>query len=120
MDERDQMVEEIIKALQPGAVNIAIKHLFADSIHGLLKMLLLMHKTPIQAEVIINDIIKKLGLKGERLKLYEHLTDSEKEKFDLSKPLDDANYKALLFSVSQDILKNSLGDKVKENEDDIF
>lgn len=109
MDNKDKLIESLIKEMQPRVTKIAMKHLYDTFVDSLLKMLLLMRRTPNQVETLINEIIEILGIhKDEPLKLFENLTDEEKEKFNLSEPLNEENYNALLNLVSIDILNNSI------------
>lgn len=120
MEEREKVVEKLIKEMRPRVVSIALKHLLSNIISSLLKMLLLMQKTPNQVETIINDFVNMIGLKGEYLdffgKVFSQLSNIEKEKFSLSEPLSEENYDALLFSLATEILNNSLGSEDKNGK----
>lgn len=112
----EKSIENLIKEMRPRVVSIVLKQLLSDIIDRLLKMLLLMKKTPNQVEIIVNDFINLIGLKGEYIdffkKLFDSLLETEKEKFSLSEPLSEENYNALLFSLVTEILNNSfLGDE---------
>ena len=119
----EKSIENLIREMRPRVVSIVLKQLLSDIIDRLLKMLLLMKKTPNQVEIIINDFINLIGLKGEYIdffkKLFDSLLEAEKGKFSLSEPLSEENYNALLFSLATEILNNSfLKDEVRENKDD--
>lgn len=119
----EKSVEKLIREMRPRVESIVLKQLFSDIIDRLLKMLLVMKKTPNQVEIIVNDFINLIGLKGEYIdffkKLFDSLLETEKEKFSLSEPLSEENYNALLFSLATEILNNSfLKDEVRENKDD--
>lgn len=106
LDEKTrEKLDKLIKEMQPNVESIAIRLLFSRAINDLLKMLLLMRKTPYQAEATINEVREALGFKGDHLELFDHLTDEEKKKFNLAEPLSEANYLSLLQIVSQEFLK---------------
>lgn len=107
MDNKDKLIEEILKDMQPRVVNITIKHLLNNVVTSLIKILLLMRKTPNQAETLINDIVEKLGFEGEKFKLFENLTDKEK-----IETLNEVDYVTLLNLSAIGIVK----DLVKEEK----
>ena len=111
MEEREKVVEKLIREMRPRVVSIVLKNLLSDIIDHLLKMLLLMKKSPNQVETIVNDFVNMIGLKGEYLdffkKVFDQLSDIEEEKFSLSEPLSEENYNALLFSLATEILNSS-------------
>lgn len=116
MEDREKVVKNLIKEMRPRVTNIALKHLLNSIIFCLVRMLLLMHKTPNQVEVIINDFVKSIGLEGEYLELWGHLTNLDKEKFNLEEPLSEENYDELLFSLASEIVNNSLGSEDKNGK----
>ena len=104
-EEAKKKLDKLIKEMQPNVESIAIRLLFSRAINSLLKMLLLMRKTPYQAEAAINEVKEALGFKGDHLELFDHLTEEDKKKFNLAEPLSEANYLSLLQIVSQEFLK---------------
>ena len=115
MEEREEAVKKLIKEILPKAANIAMTRLLQIGVNSLIKVLLLMHKTPNQVETIMNDVIKILGIESNPIKFFETLTDKEKESFNLNEPLNEENYRSLLELVAEDIINNSIeelkGDK---------
>lgn len=116
----EKSIENLIREMRPRVVSIVLKQLLSDIIDRLLKMLLVMKKTLNQVEIIVNDFINLIGLKGEYIdffkKLFDSLLETEKEKFSLSEPLSEENYNALLFSLATEILNNSFSED-EETED---